>query len=172
MKQQASIAPRLATWDDAWNVFLNHPVNGVGAGAYGGGVHELGIALDVPEARDQDREPVARGAGGARDARLAALLALLMIAVVGLWRRRRQEPLAPFVITAIVASAAMFAFVQTLWVPYRWIVWILAFSLAFPLVDGRARSRADEQTTPDRSLDGFDDRAGPSSSTPVVEAHP
>ena len=136
---QASIAPRLATWDDAWSVFVAHPVNGVGTGAYGGGVHELGIALDVPAAEIKTSnlwlEVLAElGALG-----IAALSAMLMIVVIALWRRRREEPFAPFVITAIVASTAMFAFVQTLWVPYRWIVWILGFSLAFPLAVARPR---------------------------------
>ena len=149
VEEQASIAPRLATWSDAWDVFLEHPVNGVGSGAYAGGVHELGIGLDEPDAQIKTANLWLEVLAELGIIGFAALLALLMIAFVGLWRRRKQEPLAPFVITAIVASAAMFAFVQTLWVPYRWIVWILAFSVAFPLVDGRARSRADEQTTPD-----------------------
>jgi O-antigen ligase len=138
---QASITPRLQTWDDAWDVFLDHPLNGVGAGAYGGGVNELGIALDVPEEELETTnlwlETLAElGVPG-----LAALLAMLVTAVVGLWKNRRREPLATFVITAIVASVAMFPFVQTLWVPYRWIVWMLAFSLAFPLVAEPKRSR-------------------------------
>lgn len=149
LKEQASIAPRLATWSDAWRVFLEHPVNGVGTGAYGGGVHELGMALDVPEAGIKTAnlwlEVLAElGAIG-----FTALLTLLVIAVFGLWRRRHLEPLAPFVITAIVASAAMFAFVQTLWVPYRWIVWILAFSIGFPLVGRRTRSPTEKRSTHD-----------------------
>ena len=135
----ASITPRLQTWDDAWNVFLNHPIKGVGAGAYGGGVHELGIALNVPEAEIKTTNLWLETLAELGVLGLTALLALLVTAVVGLWKTRRREPLATFAITAILASAAMFPFVQTLWVPYRWIC-ILAFGLAFPLVAEPKRS--------------------------------
>ena len=120
-------------------------MNGVGIGAYGGGVHELGIALDTPDSDIKTTNLWLEVLAELGVIGFASLVALLVIAVFGLWRRRRQEPLAPFVITAIVASAAMFAFVQTWWVPYRWIVWILAYSIAFPLVIDRSRSRDDEQ---------------------------
>ena len=96
VNDQASVGPRLATWSTAWDVFLQHPLNGVGIGAYGGGVHELGIALGTPDsaikttnlwlevlsrarpnrtrfarrlARDRTRRPVAtpgRATGGVR----------------------------------------------------------------------------------------------------------
>ena len=144
VEEQASIAPRLGTWTDAWDVFLAHPVNGVGIGAYGGGVHELGMALNVSEADIKTTNLWLEVLAELGVMGFASLVALLVIAVLGLWRLRRQEPLALFVITAIVASAAMFAFVQTWWVPYRWIVWILAYSIAFPLVTDRLRSRVDE----------------------------
>ena len=110
---RASITPRLQTWDDAWVVFLNHPLNGVGAGAYGGGVHELGIARNVPEAELKTTNLWLEVLAELGLLGLSALLAMLVIAVFGLWRARRREPLATFVITAIVASAAMFPFVQT-----------------------------------------------------------
>jgi O-antigen ligase len=144
VEDQASIAPRLATWSDAWEVFLEHPVNGVGIGAYGGGVHELGIALDTPDSDIKTTNLWLEVLAELGVIGFASLGALLVIALFGLWRRRRQEPLAAFVFTAIVASAAMFAFVQTWWVPYRWIIWILAYSIAFPLVTNRLRSRVTE----------------------------
>jgi O-antigen ligase len=121
-------------------VFLNHPIKGVGAGAYGGGVHELGVALNVPAGEIKTTNLWLETLAELGVLGLAALLAMLVVAVVGLWKTRRREPLATFLITAIVASAAMFPFVQTLWVPYRWIVWILAVSLAFPLVAQPKRS--------------------------------
>jgi O-antigen ligase len=156
---QASIAPRLQTWDDAWDVFLNNPVNGVGAGAYGGGVHELGIAPNLPEAEIKTTNLWLETLAELGVLGFAALLAMLVTAVVGLWKNRRREPLATFLITAIVASAAMFPFVQTLWVPYRWIVWILAFSLAFPLV-----------AEPKRSVDGDEAHRRPRMGSQADEA--
>ncbi len=144
---EASITPRFATWDDAWHVFLDHPVNGVGAGAYGGGVHELGIALELPEAEIKTTNLWLEVLAELGLLGFAALLAMLVIAVFGLWKARRHEQLATVVITAIAASAAMFAFVQTLWVPYRWIVWILAISIAFP-IGGRPRSRRTHAAAP------------------------
>lgn len=148
LEEQASITPRLATWSDAWDVFLAHPVNGVGAGAYGGGVHELGIALDLPADVIKTSNLWVEVLAELGVIGFAALIALLGFAVFGLWRRRRDEPLVPFLLTGIVASAAMFAFVQTLWVPYRWIVWILAFSVSFPLA-GLPRSLAMDDPTHD-----------------------
>ena len=126
------------------------PVKGVGAGAYGGGVHELGIARNVPEAEIKTTNLWLETLAELGVLGLTALLAMLVTAVFGLWKTRRREPLATFVITAILASAAMFPFVQTLWVPYRWIVWILAFGLAFPLVARRPRSveRLDDARMP------------------------
>lgn len=142
----ASITPRLASWSDAWNVFLQHPVNGVGTGAYGGGVHELGIAVDVPASEIKTANLWFEVLAELGVIGFAALVALVLIGVYGLWRRRR-DPIAPVLIAAIVASAAMFAFVQTLWVPYRWIVWIFAFSVAFPVVVGPMRGQASKRVS-------------------------
>jgi O-antigen ligase len=100
----------------------------------------LGIARNVPEAELKTTNLWLEVLAELGLLGLSALVAMLVIAVLGLWRVRRREPLATYVITAIVASAAMFPFVQTLWVPYRWIVLILAFSIAFPLVARRPRS--------------------------------
>lgn len=146
VKDQASVGPRLATWSTAWDIFLQHPLNGVGIGAYGGGVHALGIALGTTDSAIKTTNLWLEVLAELGLIGLASLVALLVIALVGLWRRRRQEPLAPYVVAAMVASAAMFAFVQTWWVPYRWIIWILAYSVAFPLVAKPLRSRAAERT--------------------------
>lgn len=140
----ASVAPRLHSWSDAWGVFRDNPIDGVGPGAFGAALHDKGVALDVPEGALKTTnlwvEILAEeGIIGA-----LALLAWIIVGLSALWRRRHVERLAASVFAAALASLAMFAFVQTWWVPYRWIVWIIAYSIAFGYGGSRVARRAGE----------------------------
>ena len=131
LKDPASVAPRLHSWSDAWKVFVDNPIDGVGPGAFGAALHDRGVALGISEGDLKTTnlwfEILAEeGVLGA-----IALLAWVVVGLAALWRRLRVEALAPAVFAAAVASLAMFAFVQTWWVPCRWIVWILAYSIGF-----------------------------------------
>jgi O-antigen ligase len=148
LHERASVAPRLGTWSTAWKLFVNNPVDGVGTGAFGGGLHEEGIAVDVP-ASDLKTTNLWLEVGAEQGLLgIGALLAWIAVGVGGVWRRRTYEELAPFVLAAALASLAMFAFVQTWWVPYRWIVWVIAYSIAFPSVSVAQEASFDAGESP------------------------
>ena len=125
----ASTSPRLQSWKDAFSTYEQAPATGVGIGAYGQAMHERGVSVTVPTSMLKTTNLWLEALAELGPLGLLALLVWTFAPVPFLWRARDGTRLAVPLIAGIVASSAMFAFTQTWWVPYRWVLWILAYAL-------------------------------------------
>ena len=139
-EEATSVSPRLESWSQSWAVFEDDPLTGAGAGAFGEAVHALGRELDKPASKIKATNlwlevPAELGLVG-----LIALVSWAAWPLPGLLGRPSNEPFVASVLAAFVASLVMLAFVQTWWVPSRWLPWLLAAGLAGALASARRAS--------------------------------
>jgi O-antigen ligase len=120
---------RLLSWFYALELFLEHPIFGVGVQGYGPAMHAKGLMLN------RDAEEVRTT--------MLYLEILAEYGIVGflvfvwwltsplfvLWRHRMDERAAGL-LTALSSMLLMFPFIQNWWRPYLWIAWVLAYVLA------------------------------------------
>ena len=121
VRDTSSVAPRLASWNEAWKIWRAHPW-GVGVGAYGYAVS----GVDDPRAHKTTNlflEVLAENGP-------LGLLALLLWALwpMGALFRKRHDELASANLAALVGGVLMFAFFQTWWRPYLWFAWGVAYA--------------------------------------------
>ena len=132
VRDQASTAPRIQSWKDGWATYKQAPVTGVGANAYGLALQDAGRYVDVPTDLVKTTNLYVESLAELGPLGLLALLLWTFTPMPYLWRLRRRSSLAVPLLGALIASAVMFTFVQTWWVPYRWMPWILAYALVAP----------------------------------------
>jgi O-Antigen ligase len=147
VRDQASAAPRIQSWKDGWTTYTQAPVTGVGVNAYGRALQDAGRYRDIPSDLVKTTNLYLESLAELGPLGLLALLLWTFTPIPYLWRLRPRSSLAVPLLGALLGSAVMFTFVQTWWVPYRWVPWILAYALIAPqlgatLARWTGRSRA------------------------------
>lgn len=137
LRDPTSITPRLQSWTDAWKLFLARPVTGVGTGAYGAAAHAHGIDLGGATSQIKTTNLVLETMAELGIVGLVSFVLWAFGPVPELWRARAWDARARALLAAIAAAIAMFPLVQTWWVPYHWLPWILAFGLRAELRTGK-----------------------------------
>ncbi|MEX1052145.1 MAG: O-antigen ligase family protein [Patescibacteria group bacterium] len=126
---QSSTASRLDHFRQAWGLFRDNPINGVGLGGY----DAASLLPDTPEEQgrqivnNQYLETLAEtGLIG-----LAALVLLGLLAIGKLWRllNQRPDPLAVALLAALVGLIVQYNFFSTIYILYAWVLLGLIDSL-------------------------------------------
>jgi O-antigen ligase len=128
-QDSASAVPRLESWNLAGELFLDHPITGIGVGAFGSAAHARGVALSSPAQEVKTTNLWLEALSELGVLGFVALLVWALAPLPALWRMRKVDSLALPLVAALAAAMLMFNFVQTWWVPYRWLPWILAYAL-------------------------------------------
>jgi O-antigen ligase len=129
VRDQASTVPRIQSWKDGWTTYRQAPVTGVGVDAYGPGLQHAGRYTTLPSDSVKTTNLYVESLAEMGPLGLLALFLWTFAPIPYLWRLRRRSSLAVPLLAALLASAVMFTFVQTWWVPYRWLPWVLAYAL-------------------------------------------
>ena len=151
LRDEASAAPRLASWRNDWRTFKQAPLLGVGPGAHGAYLHARGEGLDQPASAIKGTNLWLESGVELGILGLLALFVWAFAPLPFLWRERRCGAFAVPLLAALLASSAMLAFTQTWWVPYRWVPWIFAYALVGPMLLGAVRARWARRAGPFRS---------------------
>ena len=134
LSDEASTQPRLESWRDGWEMFLMEPVTGVGVGGSGAAYHARGVALDVPASQLKTTNLWIEVMAEMGILGFVALAAWALLPFPILWRYRSRSRVAVPTLAALLALVVMCSFVQTWWVPYRWIPWVFAYVVIAPTV--------------------------------------
>lgn len=124
-----SAIPRLESWKEAWQVFSDNPWNGVGVGAYGKAVRQLGLS-DIEEGKDNQHKTTNLFAEVAAEMGIFGLIAFLVWGMLPLFILSRCTASSPgfAILMSYLVLTVTFPFIQTWWRPYLWVPWVLAVS--------------------------------------------
>ena len=121
---------RLLSWFQAFQVFLDHPILGVGIQGYGPEMHARGYYLDRPA--EQVRTTMLYLEILAEFGLVGFTLFIWWVfyPIIKLWEYRNDEFVSG-VVSALLSMVIMFPFIQNWWRPYLWIAWVMAYSLCY-----------------------------------------